>query len=299
MTTAEPSVYVMALTVGEMFVDETYQRPIDIARARKTAHVWDHRLAGVVEVSDRGELAQPRYAIIDGQHRWAAAKSLVDPPVLVANVHEGLTLAEEAALFDKLNRMRKKVNIFEHYKARLAAGDWVIGRIQLVLDKHGLRVDPAPAEGCVGCVGTLEKVADIDDALLDETLSLVIDIWGKRRDGLDAPIIHGLALILHHLRDEIDLERLVDALLDCLPRQLKTNAVALREMQSGTLPLLTAIVMMNLYNKRPGRKIEVTARTFGGAKGTKAIDGPPLRSAVSRDAAGRASGLGGRAEDGN
>lgn len=257
-------VYITTLSPDDIFADPTYQRVVDVARARSMAARWDRRLVGVIEVSDRGHDANPRYAIIDGQHRWAAAKCFVDPPALVANVHERLTIADEAALFDKLNRERKKVNIFEHYKARLAADDWIIGRIQRVLDKHGLKVDPAPHEGCVGCVGTLEKVADIDDALLDETLGLIIDIWGRRRDGLDAPIIHGLALILHHMRDDIDLERLVDALLDTLPRQLKTQAVALRDMQSGTLPILTALVILNHYNKRPGRKVAVEPRTFGG-----------------------------------
>lgn len=257
-------VYITTLAAGDIFADPAYQRPVDITRARKMAAHWDRRLVGVIEVSDRGEYATPRYAIIDGQHRWEAAKCLVDPPLLVANVHEILTVADEAALFDRLNRQRKKVNVFEHYKARLTADDWIISRIQRVLDKHGLKVDPAPQEGCIGCVGTLEKVADIDDALLDETLSLIIDIWGKRRDGLDAPIIHGLALILQHLRHDIDLERLVDALLDTLPRQLKTQAVALRDMQSGTLPVLTALVIISHYNKRPGRKVEVSPRTFGG-----------------------------------
>ncbi len=261
---ADPDVYVTAINTSEVFVDTTYQRPCDPARARAMARDWNPRLAGIIEVSDRGPASLPRYAIIDGQHRWAAAQLLDQPPTLVANVHTGLTVADEAKLFDQLNRARKKVNVFEHYKARLAAGDWIIGRIQAVLDKRGLIVDPAPKDGHIGCVGTLEKVADIDDALLDETLELIIDIWGKRRDALDAPIIHGLALILHSLRDDIDLERLVDALLDVMPRHLKTLAVALRDVQSGTLPVLTALVIMERYNKKPGRKIPVTARLFGG-----------------------------------
>lgn len=261
---ADPDVYVTAISTSEVFVDTTYQRPCDPARARSMARDWNPRLAGIIEVSDRGPTSTPRYAIIDGQHRWAAAQRLDEPPMLVANVHVGLTVAEEAKLFDQLNRARKKVNVFEHYKARLASGDWIIERIQAVLDRRGLIVDPAPKDGCIGCVGTLEKVADIDDALLDETLGLILDIWGRRRDGLDAPIIHGLALILHSLRDDIDLERLVDALLDVMPRHLKTSAVALRDVQSGTLPVLTALVIMERYNKKPGRKVTVTARSFGG-----------------------------------
>lgn len=265
MTTAlAADVYVTALAVDEMFIDKTYQRVLEVSRARKYAHTWDRRLAGIIEVSDRGDTHSPRYAIIDGQHRWAAAGFLVDPPSLVVNVHTGLTIADEADLWDKLNRQRKKANIWEQWKARRAAGDEQVIAIEKVLAKYSLCVDSAPRDGAIGCGGTRQKVEEIDIALLDETLGFITDVWQNRRDGLDAPIIHGLALIFDKLRDELDLERLVDTLLDVLPRQLKTQAVALRDMQSGTLPVLTAIVMMNLYNKKPGRKIEVTSKSFGG-----------------------------------
>ncbi|MDQ2628393.1 MAG: hypothetical protein M3Y90_15545 [Actinomycetota bacterium] len=261
---ADPDVYVTAISTGEVFVDDTYQRPLDTARARKIANTWNPRLLGILEVSDRGETHSPRYAVIDGQHRWGAAQLLTPTPTLVANVHTGLSLEDEAKLFDKLNRERKQINIFERYKARLAAGDEEIVRIQRVIEKNGLRVDPAPQEACVGCVGTLEKVAAIDDALLDEALDLIISIWGRRRDGFDAPIVHGLALLLHHQRERLDIDRLVDALLDVLPRQLKVQAVALREIQRGTLPVLAAHVIVNLYNRKPGGKLALTPDAFGG-----------------------------------
>jgi hypothetical protein len=57
----------------------------------------------VIEVSDRGSDEQPRYAIVDGQHRYAAAK-LRDPnAVLVANIHTGLTARDEAHLFYEID----------------------------------------------------------------------------------------------------------------------------------------------------------------------------------------------------
>lgn len=127
---AANDVYVTAISTSEVFVDITYQRACDSLRARSMARDWNPRLVGIVEVSDRGPTSLPRYAIIDGQHRWAAAQRLDPRPMLVANVHVGLTVADEAKLFDQLNRARKKVNVFEHYKARLASGDWIIGRIQ-------------------------------------------------------------------------------------------------------------------------------------------------------------------------
>ena len=99
--------YIDAVAIDELFVDHSYQRPLDTARARQLARGWDRRLAGVVEVSDRGASQAPRYAIIDGQHRWAAAQLLEPAPMMVATIHEGLAVADEAALFDRLNRERR------------------------------------------------------------------------------------------------------------------------------------------------------------------------------------------------
>lgn len=266
--TAEPvdsdDVYIAALRADEIFADTTYQRVLDVPRARKMASTWDRRLAGILEVSDRGEDVSPRYAVLDGQHRWSAAKFLQTPPSLVANVHSGLSLADEAALFDRLNRQRKQISTWDHWKARRAASDEHVLAIEAIISKHGLKVDPAPRDGHVGCTGTLEKVAKLDIALLDQALGLITGVWRDRRDGLDAAIIHGLALIFHYLPD-IDLERLGDALLDVLPRQIKTQATALREMQPGTLPVITAVVIVGLYNKKPGRRIDVSNKTFGGS----------------------------------
>jgi len=104
-------------------------------------------------------------------------------------------------------------------------------------------------------------------------------VWGTRRDALDAPIIGGTALVLHHLRHSIDLVRLGNCLTEVTPRQLHSQVAALRELTTGTAPTLTAMAIMANYNKRPGRKIEVTNRSFGGgsinARSARTAKTPP------------------------
>jgi hypothetical protein len=265
MTTTAADVYVTSLTVDEIFADETYQRPCDTGRARRMAQTWDRRLAGIIEVSDRGSATSPRFAVLDGQHRWAAAALLDEPPALVANVHEGLTVADEAALFDKLNRQRRQPTTWDHWRARKAAGDPDVLAIEKAVAKRGLKIDSTPKDGNVRCTSTLEKLAKIGGvSLIGETLGVVTDVWGERLDGFDAPIVHGIGLVLHYLREPLDVPRVVDALFDVMPRQLKTHALALRDMTTGAQPVLVAIAIMSLYNKKPGKKILVSNRTFGG-----------------------------------
>lgn len=116
--------------------------------------------------------------------------------------------------------------------------------------------------------------------MVGKTLRLILDPWGRRLDAFDAPIVNGIALVLHHIHaDDIDRERLFNALLDIMPRQLKTQALALREsgVTTGSQPVLVAIAIIGIYNRKPGRKILVSNRTFGGG----AINAHSVRSEVA------------------
>lgn len=179
-------------------------------------------------------------------------------------MHSGLTLADEA-LFDKLNRQQRQPTTWDHWRARRAAGDPDVATIERIAAKHGLTIENQPRDNHLRCTSTVEKLLKLGgDRLIDETLGLIVDVWDCRMDAFDAPIVHGIGLILHSLRDPIDLERLFDALLDVMPRQLKTQALALRDITTGAQSVLVEIAIMSLYNRKPGRKILVSNRTFGG-----------------------------------
>jgi hypothetical protein len=266
--TLDQTFYPAALTVDEIFADPTYQRVLDVNRARTMAATWDRRLAGIVEVSDRGEHAQPRYAIIDGQHRWAAAKLLRPTPTLVANIHEGLDLAEEAALFDKLNRQRKQPTTWDHWLARRAAGDKLVLAIEEAALRHELRVhEQSGKDGVITCVSTLEKIATSAGGLdlLDATLNLLLAAWETQREAYDSPTVLGMAMVVYTFGGDkrLDGQRLVSALTDHPPRRIRFQATALRDSTPGSLGKLTAITMINLYNRRPGPKLYFPQRWTG------------------------------------
>lgn len=261
---AELGAYITAVRVDEIFADHEYQRDVD-DRVPGIAKNWDPRLVGVLELSDRGEHHTPRYAVVDGQHRWEAAKKLDPPPALAAKVHSGLTVAQEAALYAKLNKARKSVNTWDQWRARRAAGDEIVASVERIAAKHGLVVDMQTKDGRIRCTSTIEKLLDLGgESLVDETLGMIVEVWDVRTDAFDAPIVHGIGLIQHKLRKDLDVSRLADCLLDVMPRQLKNQAITLRDITTGSQAVLTAIAIMSLYNKKPGRKILVSSRTFGG-----------------------------------
>lgn len=201
-------------------------------------------------------------------------------------------------LFDKLNRERRRITTWDHWHARKAAGDNTVLAIEAAVAGCGLRIHNQPSDGNVRCTTTLEKVHTLGGpVLVEKTLRTVVDVWDNRLDAFDAPIVAGLALVLHHLAEPLDEPRLIAALLDVLPRQLKTQALALRDLTTGTQPVLTAIAVMNLYNRRAGRKILVSNRTFNG--GSRNAHSVPVRGDVPpRDGASLCAGAPGRASAG-
>lgn len=256
MITTPAGPYIDALAIKDMFVDPSYQRELDLPRARRMADNWERPLVGVIEVSDRGATVHPRFAVVDGQHRFAAAKLLDPAGVLVANVHVGLDVRDEAHLFYAIDAKRTRLTTWDRWNARRGSGDPAVLAVDDIADSLGLQVDNAPASGNIRCVSTCEKILQLGGHnLLRETLELVVEVWGVGPEAFDAPLLHGTAYLLHHYGSELDTARLADAMVDCSPRQFKAKAIALREYERGTMPKLAALVIVSTYNRTKGPKL--------------------------------------------
>jgi len=252
---AEP--YIAALRVGDLFADPTYQRDLDITRVERMSTEYDRTLLGVLEVSAR---ADGRYAIIDGQHRWAVVQRISGTEEhLACQVHTGLTQEDEARLFLEIDTGRRNLTWWDRWRARRGKGDPSVLAIDEVLKRHQLQVNPAPEDGNIRATKALETIVDDlgDLQLLDSVLIVLTSAFGRTFDAFDGGIMQGVALVLSHYdADELDTDRLVVQLRDIPPRQLRARAIALREAHRGTVPRLCAAVIVERYNTGRGRKIE-------------------------------------------
>lgn len=257
--TARQRMYVTAIPARHLFVDHTYQRPLDEDRIAEMVTDFNPELLGVIDVSDRGD---GTFAIVEGQHRWAAAREAHpdrDGVHLVCLVHTGLTSIDEAHLFHQIDVRRRALSGWDRWKARRGAGDPVVAEIEAVVTSHGLLVDPAPRDGSIAATRALETVYELGGRqLLSNTILVLTRAYRISRDAYDGALVHGLALVLHHydLVDELNIDRLVTALEGIAPRQIKARAATLRETHRGVLPRLLAAVVVNQYNQAPGRRIQ-------------------------------------------
>ena len=265
------SAYIAAVRADEMFIDPAYQRPLDKARAKRMADAFDPTLVGVIDVSDRGEHHRPRYAVINGQHRRAAVV-LAHPDAhrapMVCTVHRGLTPTDEARLFHELDVTTKRLNSWDLWHARRGAGDPKVTLIDQLCADLNLKAQPGQSAGNVGCVGSLEKLLDLGGAdLVTSTLTVLLAAYGRDWNAYYAPLVYGVGQLLHYYGDDVEPERLIDALGKSTPQQLRAQASALREYMAGSVPRLVAQVLVNRMNSgRGGRKLrDVRDRMPAGA----------------------------------
>lgn len=250
------SAYVTALQGRELGVDHSYQRPLDQPRVKRMAANWDPRMVGTIDVSDRGEGAGPiRYAVINGQHRAAAAAAASPDGAdvwLACTVHEGLTVADEARLMHEMDRATKKLTGFDQWRARRGAGDVAVLEVEASAGLHGMRVGPEPTDGTLRSYGAAEKLLKVGGRdLLDATLAVLSAAYGTAQAGYQAPLVTAVGQVLHR-NPGLDVDRLVKALASNRPEQLRATATALREAEGGPLNQLMARAVAGAYNRTQG-----------------------------------------------
>lgn len=251
--------HLQAIPVADMFVDDSYQRELDNNRARMMAQTWDPRLVGVLDVADRGpdhHPASPRYAIINGQHRRAAAMH-VDPEMsLVCVVHTGLDLEAEAQLFWDIDRRTKKLSTWDRWNARRTAGDPDVLKVIAIAAQAGRRVENrADDPKVLQCPAALEWVLSHFDAdTLLWTLQLLADVWPIEPEAGTAIVVKGTAIALAEQGETFDSGLFADVLSETSPFQIKGKAAELKARGwSGSLPKLYAAAALTVYNQRAPR----------------------------------------------
>lgn len=250
MNTLTTGTYIAALPVDQMFADPAYQRELDVNRAKTMSLSWNPRLIGTIDVSDRGGDGD-RYAIINGQHRVAAAR-LIDPGMSIAcNVHSGLTPGQEARLFWDIDRSTKKLSTWDRWHARSTAGDKDVVAIENVCAEFGYSVTQNPGARSLQCCAALEFLVErCELQTIREVLEFIGDVWPEDPESRKANIIKGLGLALHDYAGVLNTGLLADALSSITPAQLVARAHELKSRGwDGGIPKLTEVSALRAYNR--------------------------------------------------
>ena len=132
---------IASVPIELMELDDSYQREVDKKNINHLFSDWDNDRCDFIIVSFRNG----KFYIIDGQHRYFAAKlkGLKELPCIILI---GLTRKQEARLFSRQNENVKKLTIYDVFKANIVNGDVSIPEIKIdmeineVCKKHNIKI---------------------------------------------------------------------------------------------------------------------------------------------------------------
>lgn len=251
----KPLPQVESLPVAKLTIDPDLQRALDKTRVDKIAKDYQPEAVGTIIVSHRDD---GTYHVIDGQHRVSATIAAgYGDRTLPCLVHNGLTRAEEAALFRRHNNTRQ-VSPIDRFRVRVIEEDPAAVVLNTILTAHGWRVTQSKNAGAFAAVTAFEGIyrgkingPGTTRDICNTTISVITEAWGHDANGVRAEVVGGIGAVLLRYNTRIDLPKLVMELSTHAngPLGLIRKARGLRDYRGGRLPDALAEVIVELLNK--------------------------------------------------
>lgn len=192
--------YGQEIAVSELNIDPQAQRTLNEKRAQHIANNMVREAIGSIVVSRR---ADGDLYIVDGQHRWRAS-ALASIPTIMAEIHHGLTQAQEAILFLIKNRESHKPRPIDEYHVGLTGGVPLFVDTDRILQKHALTLGSSSTNGVGAVSGVLQITDRYGAATFDRTLSVAEDAWGRSAETWDGMLLGGIGMFLGRWGDIVD-----------------------------------------------------------------------------------------------
>ena len=198
------------MKISDLTVDPVVQRQLDLRRVRQLAEDWDSDMAGVLTVSHRhtptigfdGPDYDESYVILDGQTRARALEAVAaesdEDPILTCEVFEGLTTAQEAAMFLKHNN-RKAVTPRDLFRLAVTSQqEWALD-IRDIAAAYGWYVQggvQVKGHRAFQAVTAVRKIYDLDDGrALRKTFAVIDKAWGGTSGAVCSETVYGIGLL--------------------------------------------------------------------------------------------------------
>jgi hypothetical protein len=243
------------------FVDDRYQRRVSqgsMMRIRRILRDFTWARFGAITVArtkDNG------YAVIDGQHRVIAARTLgiADVPAVIVS---GDT-ADQAADFVGINTTRTSVATIDKFRARVASGDETACEVAELLSRLDISTDVAAGTSLqprqTRAVTLLEKmIKRIGAGEVYTTLEILLDAQPDQKNLLTAFAIDVCAMTLHRVvMAEGDINRLADRIAVTDFESLRPRAATISKQKGGGAKhsVEGASLLLQDYNRGLQKKI--------------------------------------------
>jgi hypothetical protein len=240
----------------DLAIDPSVQRAEEVSHVNRLSREWRNEYVGVLIGSRRSD---GRVYLLDGFQRLLAVRDRQGKGdySFTVEVHNGLTIREEAEIFLAHNKGRKAVSPYAKFRVSLTAGDPVAVAINETVESLGLSVGPRSTQYAIGSVALLERIVgqmgrNIDEQklVLHWVLKTYQDVYGSTQDHWRNEILEGLAMFRKkhgdnpHLNDQ-SLKRVLSKVT--IPQLIA--AAKAKSLGSNRVSAQVAEVIEELYDR--------------------------------------------------
>jgi hypothetical protein len=241
----------------ELYVPTDYQRPAKNATSLanigyiKTNFNWAS--CGALIVCQLAKAKPPQYAIIDGQHRFLAAKAhgeIGELPCVVISRREA---QDQAKHFVEVNSKRIKLHNLHEYRAAVVAGEPnavmlanLLNRAKITVPQYPIGKKQMPPR-VTAAIGTLHKMMDTySEKQILWALTIIPEAYDDEPGVLRASLIKAMAeWIKRH--PETDRNTMIRTLQQIDLDDLEKDARAYRAIEGKRMPEAIMMVLEKKY----------------------------------------------------
>lgn len=172
----------------ELHVDAKYQRKVNFNAVTRIANSWSWIACGTLTISFRKN--GTGYFIVDGQHRWEAAKLLAEVKDLPCLAFELDSIEDEARGFLANNTERRIPDMTDRFNALLLSGDPVTKVVDELARQAGRTVGKPSDKTHLACVSTVMEAVRTDEHTLRKVWPLISKL--QQDQPLVARVIMGI-----------------------------------------------------------------------------------------------------------
>lgn len=251
--------YIELLKKADLFVDLTYQRPVQEKFVEKLIAEFDHTLVGTLDVSARSD---GKYAILDGAQRFEALSKFKN--TAWCTIYTGMNIRDEAIFFYMKNRNRRSVHPFYQIRALIAAGDKTAININRIVLSEGYKLEVGGLpDHHLTAIRAIESTYEMSSLARSESLSAALHClqlcFFGRQGGKEGRLIKGLGRFFQPFPDrQIDWDWLVDRFSGQAPLVLIGRAEDKAEVTRHPAAYHLALNLVEIYNRnrKPGTRLQ-------------------------------------------
>ena len=234
--------------------NQDYQRNVSEAHVKRAVENFDPYQVNPVKVSRRNG----RNYVFNGQHTIEIIAEVTGTrdTLVWCMIYDDLEYKHEADIFANQQKYVRQLTAYDIFNAKIESGDEEAHVIKSIVENYNLTLSSNKYPHTICAISTLVYIYEkYGCKILDATIRLCVATWQGENNSLSSYILKAVAVIIQVYQQELN-EELFKEKLGLIPiNQITRSAKA---MQNGTKGFGYAITILNFYNHRLSKPLEVS-----------------------------------------